>query len=210
MEHYVVAIQGLRSLRFTEDLPKEIVEAARMTVNAATRRALATSGKEIRRQVNFPAHYLTGQNGRLKIVRLASGNDLTGEIAGRRRPTSLARFVTSSLSVGGGQRAPGVTVQVRPGSAVRLKRAFLMKLRAGSDADTQHNLGLAVRLKAGQRPTKAYKPKQIGKGLWLLYGPSVDSVFVSATSGQGVAEQISPEIAEFMEREFLRLVELRK
>lgn len=43
---------------------------------------------------------------------------------------------------------------------------------------------------------------KLGKGLYLLYGPSVDQVF------RDVAKEISPDTADFLEAEFLRLVSL--
>lgn len=206
---YVVAIEGLKSLGALSDLDKDIIEAAKIAVNSATRYALRQSGKEIRRQINFPAHYLTGKDGRLKITQFATDKDLTGAVSARRRATSLARFAKGNLRVGGGKRAPGVTVEVKPGSAVRLRRAFVMKLRAGSDTETQHNLGLALRTKNGEKPRAAYKPKHIGKNLWLLYGPSVDQAFLNASPRGGVARQLTPDIIDELEEEFTRQMGLR-
>jgi hypothetical protein len=207
---YVVAIEGLKSLGSLSDLDKDIIESAKIAVNSATRYALRQSGKEIRRQVNFPAHYITGQDGRLKITRFATDGDLTGVVSARRRATSLARFAKGNLRIGGGKRAAGTTVEVKPGSAVRLRRAFLIKLRSGnSETDTQFNLGLAIRTKNGEKPRAAYKPKNIGKNLWLLYGPSVDAAFINASARGGVARQISGDIADELEREFLRQMDLR-
>lgn len=207
-DNYAVAIEGLSALKSFDDIPKQILDAARMTINAATRRAYATAGREIRRQVNFPTGYVTGQKGRLQITKFATGDNLEGVITGRQRPTSLARFVNGSVSVGGARKA-GVRVEVKPGSVVRLPGAFLIKLRAGSAAiDTKNNLGLAIRTKNG-RPPPGYKPLPIGKNLWLLYGPSIDQVFYSVRTKRGVAEDITPEIEDYMEREFLRLMELK-
>lgn len=207
-DQYAVAIEGLDTLRSFDEIPAEIIKVARLTINAATRRAYAQSGREIRRQVNFPASYVTGQKGRLQITKFATNNDLEGVITGRQRPTSLARFVNGSISVGGARKA-GVRVEVKPGSVQRLPGAFLIKLRAGSAAiDTKSNLGLAVRTKNG-RPPPGYKPLPLGKNLWLLYGPSIDQVFYSARTKRGVAEDISPNIENFMEKEFLRLLDVK-
>ncbi len=206
---YALAIEGLSDLRFLSDMDKTVITAARIAVNSATKFAQVQSGKEIRRQVKFPAHYLTGANGRLKITKFATDDDLAGVVSARQRATSLARFATGNLTVGGGRRAAGVRVEVKPGAARRLKRAFLIKLRSGNaDLDTQFNLGLAIRTKAGEKPSSAYKPKSIGKNLWLLYGPSVDAAFINASGrGGGVAAQISDKIAADLEREFLRQME---
>lgn len=200
---YVFAVEGLGALQSIGDIPDAVLLAARQAVNKTTDRARAAAAREIRRQVALPASYVTGANSRLQIIKKASGADLEGIIQGRQRPTSLARFVKGSVTPG---KAPpqGIQVEVKPGQARFMKGAFLMKLKAGSQAlDTQFNLGLAVRTKTGQKPSKAYNPMPIGKNLWLLYGPSVDQVFKS------VAPDIAPDQARFLEDEFLRLMELR-
>lgn len=195
---YVVAIEGLEALRDLEQLPARILRAARQAVNKTTERTRAASAREIREQVNFPARYLSGQDGRLSIIKRASGDELTGIIRGRARPTSLARFMVGS---GVGQR--GVSVAVKPGGARFLPRAFAIRLRAGSaNVDTKSNLGLAVRTENGERPRGAYKPKEIGPGLWLLYGPAINQVF------RTVAEEQRPDAEDFLEREFLRLLDV--
>lgn len=196
--HYVFAVEGLESIKSIEEVPEAILVAARQAVNKTTERARATAAREMRRQVNFPARYLSGSDGRLQIVKRAQGRSLEGVVRGRHRATSLARF-----AVGGTPGRGGVRVQVKPGGARFLRRSFLIKLRSGtSGIDTAFNLGLAVRSDAG-RPKTAYKPLPIGNNLWLLYGPSVDQVF------RTVAPDIAPEMAEFMEAEFGRLLDLR-
>ncbi len=208
---YVLAIEGLAQLGFLDETARNVIVAAKRAVNDATRYALRQSSREIRRQVNFPAHYLSGTGGRLSITKFATDNELEGRVGGERRATSLSRFVRGRVSTGGGSRAPGVTVEVKPGSAVRLRRAFLIKLRKGSGkTDTQFNMGVAIRTKEGQRPTSAYKPKPIGKNLWLLYGPSVDSAFLNLGARGGVARQLTPDILKYMEQEFTRQMEVLK
>ena len=49
--------------------------------------------------------------------------------------------------------------------------------------------------------------RRMEKGLYLLYGPSVDQVF-RAADGSGVATDKAPVLANQLEREFLRLLEL--
>lgn len=207
-EEYAVVIEGLSALKSIDDLPERITRDASIAVNAAARRAYAEAGRRIARQVAFPAGYVTGSNGRLNITQFAKPAKLEAKITGRRRPTSLARFSRGSAKIGGVQK-DGITVEVSPGSAVRLKRAFFIRLRAGTNAlDTKSNLGIAIRLKPGQRPKGSREgAKEIAKGLWLLYGPSVQQVFINK-SGGGVAEDVSPEIANFLEREFTRIVDL--
>jgi hypothetical protein len=201
---YVLAIEGLSDLKSLDGLDEAITQAAFRAINKTTERGYAEIGRRIRREVRFPANYLTGTDGRMRISKRASANSLEAAISARRRPTSLARFVTSSLHVGGGKRAEGVRVEVKPGSAIRLQRAFLVKLRAGASTDTQSNLGVAVRLKPGAALRKSSAAKRLSNNLYLLYGPSVQQAFL-ANSGKGSASDAAPEMAVFLEQEFLRL-----
>ncbi len=203
MDNYAVVIEGLSALTALDDLPERVTRNASIAVNAAAKRAYAEAGRQIRRQINFPAGYVTGSEGRLKITQFAKAERLEARISGRRRPTSLARFARSDSSKG------GITVSVSPGAAVRLPRAFFIRLRAGANSlDTKSNLGIAIRLPPGKRPRGSREgAKQIGKGLWLLYGPSVQQAFINRQGG-GVAEDVSPEVANFLEREFFRLMDL--
>lgn len=198
--NYRVDIKGLEGLTDFELAPLNFRRAASLAINKTISRAKAEASRQIRQQVNFPAHYLSGQNGKLNITKKAQGEDLEAIITGTSRPTSLARFSLTSSA----KRSPGVRVQVQPGLATRnLKRAFFIRLRAATDPqDARSVVGLAVRLPEGKQPSKAYKAKELAKGLWLLYGPSVDQVFKS------VASDIAPEMAEFLEVEFLRLSKL--
>ena len=125
------------------------------------------------------------------------GGDVSGEITGRQRPTSLARFVVGARTAG--TRNPSVAV--KPGRTSRMGRSFLIKLRGGASGD---NLGLAVRTEAGRSPSGAYRPTKISENLWLVYGPSVDQVFRS------VREDIGPELATYLRGEFSRLLEVRR
>lgn len=202
--NYVFAVEGLDAIKSIEDVPAEVMKAARQAINKTVDRARAAGAREIRRQVNLPASYLSGTTSRLAVVKKASGDDLEGIVRGRQRPTSLARFVRGPLKPGRPARGSGVQVEVKPGAARFMKGAFLIKLKVGSESlDTASNLGLAVRKKDGTKPKAAFRPMPIGKGLWLLYGPSVDQVFRS------VAPEIAPNAADFLETEFLRLMELR-
>lgn len=198
MADYLFVVEGLNEIDEIKGLPEDIVKAARMAVNRTVERGRARGAKEIRKQVAFPASYLTGERGRLKITEKATNQKLQGTITGRGRPTSLARFARA--------KAPGkagLKVTVKPGSTKEMKKAFLLRLPQGSTlTDTQFNLGLAIRLKDGERVQNKKSMVKLGKGLYLLYGPSVDQVF------RDVATQISPDTADFLEAEFLRLVAL--
>lgn len=184
---YVVVIEGLEELRDIEKLDARVLTRARQAINNTLRRARTSLDREVRQQIAFPARYL---GSRLRVTQYAQGASLQGTITGRDRPTSLARFATSKQS-----RRNGVRVQVSPGSNKRMKRAFLMPLAGG-------NLGLAMRLKEGESIRNKKFLKKAGKGLYLLYGPSVNQVFA------GVADDETEQIAAQLQREFNRLMEL--
>lgn len=189
---YVIAVDGLADLRDIENLDEEIVKAARQAINKAVDRARTRGAKEMQRQINFPARYL---NERLRVSKRASGMKLEATITGRDRPTSLARFAKST-SASAARKNGGVSVQVNPGETKFMQGAFLMQLRGG-------NTGLAIRLKEGESVKNKKHMTKVGKGLYLLYGPSVSQVFRTVAE-----EQTGPEAAEFLEQEFLRLLDL--
>lgn len=198
MDVYAVAVEGLENLEDLEGLPRQIVLAAQRAINRVTERSRTESARKIRKQVNFPARYLSGENGRLKITKKATANSLEGVIRGKERPTSLAQF-TSSKTIG----KAGVRVQVKPGASIEMKKAFLLRLPQGSVlTDTQFNMGLAIRLRDGERVLNKKHMVKLAKGLYLLYGPSVNQVFAD------VAVDQAEESAVLLEREFLRLVDL--
>ncbi len=193
---YAVAVQSSALDAF--DLSEAtIAAAASKAINKVAERARAASAKLIRTQVNFPAAYLSPAQNRLIVDRHARSEDLSAHIRGRHRPTSLARFATNPSATA----RRGARIIVQPGLSRFLPRAFFIPLRSGN-ADTKNNVGLAIRLPAGQSPSRAHKPKQIGNGLWLLYGPSIDQVF------DDVAAEIAPDMAEALGDEFLRLMRL--
>lgn len=189
---YILAVEGLSSLEDIENLPEEILRNARNAINKAADRARTASDREIRKELNFPAQYLRS---RLSVRKRASGSNLEAIISGRDRPTSLARFVTSRGPKVG---KAGVNVKVSSSVAKRMNSAFVMQLRSG-------NLGLAIRLKpgvmlTGSRGAKRFSSKD--SNLYLLYGPSVDQAFRTILPAQ------EEDTAEYLEREFLRLMEL--
>lgn len=202
---FMVAVDGLSALDEFDELPKRIERWAYQAINTTTRRERTASAREIGRQVNFPPGYLGKSGGRLSITKMARRGDLEAEITGRHRPTSLARFATRGTPKST-RRQGGVSVAVKRGREQFMHRAFLMHLKAGAAGiETKSNLGLAIRLKPGERlRNKQVMAKKIGSDptLYLLYGPSVDQVF------DDVAEDHAPKVADFLETEFLRLTEL--
>jgi len=203
---YVVAVEGLDALRYMDKIPAALERAAVRAVNKTTTRARTAAARAILGQVALPASYLNPAQGRLVVSKKARAGDIEGIVRARTRPTSLARFTKDKpLQPGQERRAKGVRVTVKPGVAKYLSGAFLIPLRSGADGALD-NLGLAVR--ADQKPSGAYKPRLIGKNLWLLYGPAVSQILYSARNKGGVAEDIAPDTAAYLEAEFLRLVNL--
>lgn len=203
---YVVAVEGLDALRFMDDVSPAIKKAALRSVNKTVRDGRVMASREIRNQVALSASYLGPSAGRLSAIPASSTANLEGRIRARTRPTSLARFTKDRpLAPGQRRRSAGIKLTVKPGVARYLARAFLVPLRSGSEGDLG-NLGLAIRSET--KPAGAYKPKRLGKNLWLLYGPSVSQVMFSARNpkGSGVAEQIAPDLAVKLEAEFMRLI----
>lgn len=199
-----VTVRGLDSLKaYFEQLPEIAQEAATLAVNDTAKYARRLSSKEIRDQVNFPRNYLGGDDGgRLAIVKRAKGNDTEAVIRGRDRPTSLTRFVSGSRTPG----RRGVTVRVGAnGGSKKMKRAFILGLRAGKILDDEtFNVGLAIRLRKGERVENKRLMVQFSagdSGLYLLYGPSVGQVF------REVAERVQPSVGDKLEDEFLRQFE---
>lgn len=197
MKIEVSAIAGLTE--FLDAAPQVTRQAAALAMNDITGgKGLTRYKKSIKSQVGFPAGYLEdsdkfGQTG------FATPGNLVTKISARQRATSLARFAT-----GGTVGKEGVTLSGVGGPGTRnvLKRAWLVRLRAGSTLDDSNfNLGLAVRL----APGKTFRKKRdtsrmvhLSKDVFLLYGPSVDQVFRS------VAETDTPAVLNEMGLEFFR------
>ena len=180
----------------------KIETALLRSINKTADRARTLASQDIREQVAFPASYLAPSAKRLFVsTKATKASPFEAVISGRDRPTSLARF-SNQKPLGGGQRHRGgqVAVTVKPGVRRYIKRAFLITLN-------NSNVGLAVRTDGGP-PNNAYAPKEIGKNLWLLYGPSVDQVLSAASNGGGIYEEIVPETLDFLNDEFNRQLDL--
>lgn len=201
---YVIAVDGLESLSDIDNLDDAIILAAQRAINKTADRARASAARDILQQVSFPARYLSGKEGRLSVSKRASAGNLEAMITGRDLPTSLARFAKDK-NIAASQKRGNVSVKVAPGRSKIIGRkkqgdtgppAFLMQLRGG-------NIGLAMRLKEGETIKRKKYMTKVGKGLYLLFGPSVNQVF------RGVAEETTaPEAAAYLEQEFLRLMEM--
>lgn len=190
---YGVAIEGIVALAEISDMPAKIEQAARRAVNSTLDWTRTRAAEAIRTNVAFPASYLNPSEGRLAVKQYAAGPQLEGKIGARFDATSLARFVVGNPKAGN-RNGAGVQVMVKPGSIKTIAGGFMIPLRNG-------NTGLAVR--SNGPPPRAYKPKSLGNGLWLLYGPSIAQVF-----GE-IRQDIGPAAAGRLEAEFDRQMELK-
>lgn len=185
---------------FLLERPAVVRRAARMAINDTTRRkAVPRFRKAIQAEVNFPPGYVNDE--RFGQTKQAKDDDLTAAITARFRPTSLARFAPGQ-GFEGARRSGGVRVRVnKGGGATRLPGAFFVRLRRGGDNRDGFNLGLAIRLKPGEKlrgRKKGGSSVQLAPDLYLLYGPSVDQLF------RDVAVAEAPPVADDLQREFIR------
>lgn len=189
-----VIAEGLDDLiKYAKLFPERTNRAAAAALNKVaggtglTLLRQATEGSD----VAFPPGYVNNQ--RMYLARRATDGDLEARIGARDDPTSLARFVAPGTP----QRKAGVKVTVHRGKQKDLKGAFLLPLNNG-------NVGLAVRLKAGQSFANTTGAREIESArtsttqLYLLYGPSVDQVF------RQIAEDNVPQVLEMVSDEFTR------
>ena len=198
-----VELSGQSALDIPAQLRKRIPLAQVRAVNTAARDARTKGARMIREQVNLPASYLAPRNGRLIVTQKANRARPEARITARSRPTSLARFTRGSPA-----RGRQIGVAVKPGRFRALRRAFFIRLRVGAGStDTRFNLGLAIRLRPGERISNKYSQVTTRSGLTLLYGPSVQQVFLD-NEERGVARDLEIPTLNRLESEFLRLLRL--
>lgn len=199
---FAVMVEGLDNLDDIRLMGRRTALAAVQAINKVARDQRAEAARRIGEQINIPKRQLGPSGGRLTVTKTATRSSLEARITARGRPTSLARF-----SKGQPGRA-GVTVEVKPGQSRFMRRAFLIRLPQGTSlTDTRFNLGLAIRLRPGERLDNKVRQVQLSKGLYLLYGPSIQQVFLD-NSGKGVADDLSGPTADKLEAEFMRLLNL--
>lgn len=207
-DQFALYIDGLDTLRSFDEIPAKMLKSARIALNDAARKGRTLAAREVLKETNFPASYVAPKGGRLAVKNFASNKNLEAIIAGKTRATSLARFIQGPITVGGGKKRAGLRVKVDPSKGTRLlPRAFLIRLRSGRAIDTKQNVGVAVRTTNG-RPPPGYKPARIADNLWLLAGPSVAQNLYSEKNNGGVFTDISPKIAQMIEDEFWRQMDL--
>ena len=202
-DQFVVVVDGLLDLKDFEGADERVKLNMVRSVNKVIAQTRTESRRRILGQINFPTSYLDPSGGRFYVSRLATRAKPEAAITAKRRPTSLARFIVGTPT----PNKAGVTVSVGKGKTETLRRAFVIKLRAGSaPIDTKSNLGLAVRLKRGETLRNKNSMIKMANGLYLLYGPSVQQVFLD-NSGEGVAQDVAPYALDKLEDEFDRLMD---
>jgi hypothetical protein len=195
-----VDIEGLKDAEsYFRRVPEVAQKAALLAINQVTQRdAMKMAQDAIYDDVAFPKGYLSGD--RLYVSKKATGGDLEAIIVARKRATSLARFAQGQPV--GNQMKNGVRVQVKRGSSVHLRRAWLVKLNTGASKDEDnYNIGLALRVNPGesiQGKYSAHSSWLVPGVIALLYGPSVDQIF------REVASDISPAVGQKLADEFFR------
>lgn len=205
MSNWTVFVEGMTPDLLKEVDPQRLKRIASMAVNKVARDGRSMLARDVRDQINLPASYVSDSKKRLYVAQTASAENAEAIIRARARNTSLARYAMNPTTQ---TRGAGAVVQIAPGRARLMRRAFFIKLRQGSAlTDTQYNLGLALRLKPGERVENKKQMVKMAAGLYLLYGPSVDQVFRSQ-DGSGIANDRAPFLAKKLEEEFLRLLEL--
>lgn len=202
LRDYAIVFDSKGLVQRLGELSPQIQRAAANAINKTAIKARTLSARRVLQEVNFPASYVAPAGDRL-TVRTKAGSDLEARVVARSRPTSLARFAT------GKKQSGGVRLQVKPGKYTHIAGAFLIKLRSGS-VDTNGNLGLALRTADGRPPRNAYAPTRMKRsGLWLLYGPSVAQALLSANGEKGIWPDLTAEIRDFFESEFIRQKDLK-
>ena len=206
-DNFILVIEGLKNLDSIDKLPSDILRSARIAVNHAATRGRTDLGREVLSQVNLPASYVAPNTERLYVSKRAS-SDLEAVITARSRQTSLARFLTRSYPTGFQENGVVVRIQHGVSQIIGGKRgnsdAFVLKLKGRNDRDSQGNLGVAIRTKNGLPPSRAWRPVRLRGNLWLLYGPSVSQIILSAKGDKGAAVTLTPHIQDMLEDEFYR------
>lgn len=203
VQQFAVIVEGVYTLKDFENVDERLKLNLVRAVNKITPQVRTESRRRILSQINFPSSYLDPSAGRFFVSRLATQAKPEAAITARRRPTSLARFIVGTPT----PNKEGVTVSVGKGRTETLRRAFVIRLRAGTaDLDTKANLGLAVRLKRGESLRNKNATVKMANGLYLLYGPSIQQVFLD-NSGDGVAQDVSGYALDKLDAEVDRLMD---
>jgi hypothetical protein len=183
--------------KYFEQVPVAANKAAALAINQVVDRAFVPMiRKQAEQEINFPNGYLQ-QADRLAVTRRATSTRLEAVVTARDRATSLARFAPGFTPENSRKNRVVVRVQ-RKGKSIRLSNnAWIARLNNG-------NVGLAVRLGRGEKPTntegavlvKAWSG--VRGNVYLLYGPSVDQVIKT------IAIDALPDAGDRIAKEFMR------
>lgn len=196
-----VQLRGLETVeKYLSQTPERAEKALRFALNGAALFAARRGKQEIMRQLNFSSAYLgnpSSPEARLRIGQKARAGNLEAVVVARHRPTSLARFSNSPVTFG--KRTSPISVAVKRGATKELRRAFFIKLKRGKSLSADnYNLGIAMRLKPGEKVNnKNTQPYKQGRYA-VLYGPSIEQAFNT------VSVDISDDVLRYAETEFLR------
>ena len=123
----VISVGDLELRDYLKRLPEITELAMQMAINTVSSRSgMSLIKKNMLNEIAFPSGYLNPE--RLKVTKRATKPNLEAVITGRKRATSLARFVTGGAVVNSRRKA-GVSVRVKRGKTTYLKNAFLVRLK---------------------------------------------------------------------------------
>lgn len=201
MTYFIDAI-GIREFERTlHALGQGVVPAAAYAINDTALFARRAGAKEIASEINLKPAYI---DSKLTVTQRASTTSLEAVVTGRDRPTSLARFAQGSPRFGKQRQAPKVRVKAS-GGASPIRNGFYMRLKRGNSiiSAENNNIGLAIRLKEGERISNKNQMVPIGSGVYLLYGPSVAQAYRSAAqeTSEAVAENLAARFTHHLARE---------
>lgn len=185
--------------RYFTGLPKISAQAASFAVNDGAKWGARRGSEAIRAEVAFSRSYIgdaSNANAKLRISKTARTGNLEAVLTARDRPTSMARFARGTPTFG--KRTRGPRVKVKGGGASKvLRKGFFVRLRSG-DSGELGNVGLAIRLKKGEKMRNKRQMITLSKGVVLLYGPSVAQVF------RTVRDDMSDDVGNYTQTSFFR------
>lgn len=202
-----IQLRGLETVeKFYATMPERTDKALRLAVNAASLHGARMAKKQMLAEVNRTSAYIGNPkniNAKLAIVKTARAGDLESIVRAQHRPASLAGFSDSPVSFG----RPKAPIRVRVGRSktVEMKRAFFIRLKRGAAlSEDNYNLGIAMRLKPGEKVNNKNVHVSGNSRYAVLYGPSVEQMF------NRITPEITDEVLDYAEREFLRQFERLK
>ena len=178
MKIEVSAIAGLTE--FLDAAPQVSRQAAALAMNDITGgKGLTRYKKSIRSQVAFPGGYLEAAE-KIGQTSFATPSRLETRISARQRATSLARFATGVV---GGE---GATVRVKAGRSVRLRKAFMVRLRAGTALDDDGRVVLPLLDQLGGDLRRRTQLRLKGRAAFF------DALVVDGRNGWGIRQPGQP------------------